>query len=112
VTLSPGDPNSSEVWVQTLDALEGHVEVVEAWHPTTDGEPDVLMTSLCDWAPPVGMGPIPEELRSRATHLLQRQLDVAEDLVQRISFSKQQREVTARMSTSGRPVAAFFDQSL
>jgi hypothetical protein len=101
-------------WSSVLEHLEGEVLAAErtlardradeiaAWGRRTE-----------DWVPPPQLGPIPEDLRERAARLLQHQLAVAEELVERITQSQRQRDVAARMSYAPeRPVASFIDEAL
>jgi hypothetical protein len=56
---------------------------------------------------------VPEDLRERAARLLQHQLAVAEELVERIIQSRRQRDVAARMSYGPpRPVPSYIDRAL
>lgn len=114
-SMTGSDPVPA-TWPDTLDVLEADVVRLEGLldPPTSETGPGFTDTDvLGGWVPPVGLGPLPEDLRVRATHLLQRQLSVAETLVEQITKSKQQRDVAARMShTPNRPAAAFIDQSL
>jgi hypothetical protein len=101
-------------WPAVLTHLEGEVlaaeetmargraEEIAAWGAETSG-----------WVPPSSLGPLPEDLRERAARLLQHQLAVAEDLVERITQSQRQRDVAARMSYGpSRPVASYIDRAL
>ena len=101
-------------WTVVLDHLEGEVlaaeetmargraEEIAAWGRRSD-----------DWIPPSALGPIPYDLRERAARLLQHQLAVAEELVERIIQSRRQRDVAARMSYGPpRPVASYIDRAL
>ena len=101
-------------WAAALSSLEadtraaeqalaqGRADEISGWGALTSG-----------WVPPSGLGTLPEDLRERATRLLQHQLAVAEALVERITQSQKQRDVAARMSYGPpRPVASFIDQAL
>jgi len=91
-----------EVAAVEQDLADGRVETATAWGRRTD-----------DWIPPSGLGPLPANLRERAARLLQHQLAVAEELVERIIQSRRQRDVAARMSYApSRPVASFVDRAL
>jgi hypothetical protein len=110
-----GEDQSPQVdWPSVLGHLEGEVlaaektlareraEEIAAWGRRSE-----------DWVPPSSLGPLPEDLRERAAKLLQHQLAVAEELVERITQSQRQRDVAARMSYGPeRPVASFIDQAL
>ncbi|SDX87854.1 hypothetical protein SAMN05661080_01560 [Modestobacter sp. DSM 44400] len=109
---SPGPAESS--WPVVLDALEGDVhEAEEVFARNRAEEIATWGRRSTDWVPPSGLGPFPDELRERAARLLQHQLAVAEELVERITQSQKQRDVAARMSYAPtRPVASFFDRGL
>jgi hypothetical protein len=101
-------------WATVLDELEG--EVLAAQASMDQGRVEAIAAwgrRAEDWVPPSGLGPIPRDLRERAARLLQHQLAVAEELVERILQSRRQRDVAARMSYgSSRPVASFIDRAL
>jgi hypothetical protein len=101
-------------WHETLTELEG--EVLDAERTMAEGRADEIAAwgrRSADWVPPTGLGPLPEDLRERAMRLLQQQLAVAEELVERITQSQKQRDVAARMSYGPtRPVASFIDRAL
>lgn len=101
------------MWPDVLDELETDVLAAESVLARNRAEEIAAWGSRTgDWVPPSSMGPLPEELRTRAANLLQHQLAVAERLVERITQSQRQRDLTARMTFSSKPVAAFFDESL
>ena len=101
-------------WHEVLTELEG--EVLAAEESLARGRADEIAAwgrRTTDWVPPTGLGPVPDDLRERAMHLLQHQLAVAEALVERITQSQKQRDVAARMSYGPvRPVASFIDRAL
>ena len=114
---SPGTPGPEHLgrsWHTVLDDLEG--EVLEAEETLARDRAEEIATwgrRATDWVPPSGLGPFPDDLRERAARLLQHQLAVAEELVERITQSQKQRDVAARMSYApNRPVASFFDRGL
>ncbi|WP_347059478.1 hypothetical protein ABC795_03355 [Blastococcus sp. HT6-30] len=101
-------------WQQALSDLEGDVLAVE--HTLARGRTEEIAAwgqRAEDWVPPAQLGPIPADLRERAASLLQHQLEVAEQLIERITQSQKQRDVAARMSYGPiRPVASFVDRAL
>ncbi len=101
-------------WHEALTELEG--EVLAAEQTLARDRADEIAAwgrRSTDWVPPTGLGPVPDDLRQRAMHLLQHQLAVAEALVERITQSQKQRDVAARMSYGpARPVASFIDRAL
>jgi hypothetical protein len=109
-----GVRRASADWVTVLDELEG--EVLAARSTLSAGDDAAVAgwgRRSVDWVPPSDLGALPEELRERAARLLQHQLAVAEELVERIIQSRRQRDVAARMSYGpARPVASFIDRAL
>jgi hypothetical protein len=117
--MTPGHPatpggDAARDWATVLDELEGEVLAAESTlRSDRDGEIAAWGRRAEDWVPPSGMGPVPEDLRERAARLLQHQLAVAEELVERIIQSRRQRDVAARMSYGPpRPVASYIDRAL
>ena len=109
---SPGP--TQRTWPVVLDELEDGLFVAQETLARNRAEEIAAWgRRSTDWVPPSGMGPFPEELRERAARLLQHQLAVAEELVERITQSQKQRDVAARMSYAPtRPVASFIDRAL
>jgi hypothetical protein len=101
-------------WHEALDELEG--DVLDAQAALARNRAEEIATwgrRAEDWIPPHDLGPLPDDLRERAARLLQHQLAVAEQLVERITQSQKQRDVAARMSYApARPVASFIDRGL
>ncbi len=100
-------------WTVVLDHLEG--EVLAAEETIARGRAEEIAAwgrRMEDWVPPSSLGPLPMDLRERAARLLQHQLAVAEELVERITQSQRQRDLAARMAYRPRPVAAFVDRAL
>lgn len=101
-------------WHQALAELEGDVQATA--DALARGRAEEIATwgrRSGDWIPPAHLGPIPDDLRERAARLLQHQLAVAEELVERITQSQKQRDVAARMSYApARPVASYIDRGL
>ena len=101
-------------WATVLDELEGGVLAAESTL-RSDREDEITAWGrrAADWVPPSGLGPLPEDLRERAARLLQHQLAVAEELVERVIQSRRQRDVAARMSYGPpRPTASYIDRAL
>jgi hypothetical protein len=101
-------------WRTVLDDLEG--QVLEAEETLARNRAEEIATwgrRSTDWIPPSALGPLPDDLRERAARLLQHQLAVAEELIERITQSQKQRDVAARMSYAPtRPAANFIDRGL
>jgi hypothetical protein len=108
-------PDARRDWVTVLDELEGEVLAAESVLRSDRADQIAAWGRRAeDWVPPSpALGPVPEDLRERAARLLQHQLAVAEELVERIIQSRRQRDVAARMSYGPPdPVASFIDQGL
>ena len=107
------DEDRRAEWATVLEEMEG--EVLDAERSIRGNRAEEIAAwgrRTTDWVPPTGLGPVPEDLRERAMHLLQHQLAVAEELVERITQSQRQRDLAARMAYRPRPVAAFVDRAL
>ena len=98
-------------WTEALDALELDVTATEAMlagehlaaeHPAAD-----------PWQPPAAIGVIPQELRSRAAAILQRQLSAAEQASRQLVSNRQQQAMVARIETGGAaPQPIYLDRAL
>ena len=114
--MSTGQPSDEErraEWASVLEEME--VEVLDAERSIRGNRAEEIAAwgrRMQDWTPPHVLGPLPVDLRERAARLLQHQLAVAEELVERITQSQRQRDVAARMAYRPRPVAAFVDRAL
>ncbi len=100
-------------WATVLEEME--VEVLDAERSIRGNRADEIAAwgrRMEDWTPPDVLGPLPPDLRERAARLLQHQLSVAEELVERITQSQRQRDVAARMAYRPRPAAAYVDRAL
>jgi hypothetical protein len=110
----PALVDQARTWPAVLDALEGDVQEVE--ETLARGRAEEIAAwgrRATDWIPPSNLGPLPDDLRERAAQLLQHQLAVAEQLVERITQSQKQRDVAARMSYAPtRPVALYVDRAM
>src|SRR4051794_23776616 len=109
-----GDGTTPTTWQSTLDDLED--QVVEAEETLARGRAEEIAAwgrRSTDWIPPSNLGPLPDDLRERAARLLQHQLAVAEQLVERNTQSQKQRDVAARMSYAPtRPIALYVDRAM
>ena len=110
---TPGEEPAGS-WPAVLDDLQEQLDATEQMLADARAEEIAAWgRRSTDWVPPSGLGPLPDELRERAARLLQHQLAVAERLVERITQSKRQRDVAARMSYGpDRAVPSFIDQAL
>jgi hypothetical protein len=86
-------------WVAALGALEADVTQVESMitgdHLHRDNPP------VDPWTPPVGLGPLPLDLRPRADALLQRQLSAAHNLTLALATNRRQAAIADRIETGG-----------
>jgi hypothetical protein len=109
---APDEDRRAE-WASVLEEME--VEVLDAERSIRGNRAEEIAAwgrRMEDWTPPTVLGPLPVDLRERAARLLQHQLAVAEELVERITQSQRQRDVAARMAYRPRPVAAYVDRAL
>jgi hypothetical protein len=111
---APPGPTPNQAWNEALTGLEG--DLLLAQETLARGRAEEIAAwgrRNTDWIPPSNLGPIPDDLRGRAARLLQHQLAVAEQLVERITQSQKQRDVAARMSYApSRPVASYIDRAM
>jgi hypothetical protein len=89
-----------DAWTDALDELEMDVADVEALladsrrlNETPEANP---------WQPPQDLGALPLELTPRADEILTRQLRAAEEIARRLTSTRQQQVVTARIETGER----------
>jgi len=110
----PALVQAAQTWPAVLDALEGDVSAAEDTMARGRAEEIAAWGRRhTDWIPPSNLGPLPDDLRERAARLLQHQLAVAEQLVERITQSQKQRNVAARMSYAPtRPAASYVDRAM
>ena len=87
-------------WTAALDELEMDVVATEAL--LADGR-RLAETPPSDlWQAPQDLGALPLELKPRADEILTRQLALAEEISRRITSTRQQLAVTARIETGER----------
>ncbi len=114
--MSAGHSSEAErraEWASVLEEME--VEVLDAERSIRGNRAEEIAAwgrRMEDWTPPTVLGPLPADLAERAARLLQHQLAVAEELVERITQSQRQRDVAARMAYRPRPAAAYVDRAL
>lgn len=94
-------------WEQALDALEADLVAAEELASTGVG------AIRADWVPPTLDEPLPEELRTRAIELHERQLDLRERLPGLITRTARQLEMARKVSTrsgahSSNPRSAIY----
>ncbi|HEY0118555.1 MAG TPA: hypothetical protein VGC04_07240 [Cellulomonas sp.] len=86
------DTGWEAAWVAALDELE--IAVDEAQRLLVDAH---HVTSPQPWRPPVGLGPLPASLETRARALLARQLATAENLAAAAARSRRQLRALSAM---------------
>ena len=92
--------NWREAWTAALDELEMDVAATEAM---LAGEHRMADTPRADpWRPPQDLGALPLELKPRADEILTRQLAAAQEIAQRLTATRQQQAMTARIETGER----------
>ena len=87
-------------WTAALDELEMDVAATEAM--LADGRRMAETPPSDLWRPPHELGALPLELRPRADEILTRQLKAAEEIARRLTSTRQQQAVTARIETGER----------
>lgn len=87
-------------WAAALDELEMDVATTESM--LADNRRLTERPPGNSWQPPTGLGALPRELGTRADEILARQLSVAEEIARRLTSTRQQLEVTARIETGER----------
>jgi hypothetical protein len=109
---SPGDPQSWRgAWTAALDELEMDVEETEAM--LADGHRMARTPRANPWQEPQNLGALPLELKPRADEILTRQLAAAEEIARRLTVTRQQQAMTARIETGeavNRPV--YVDRAM
>jgi hypothetical protein len=86
-----------DAWTAALDELEMDVATTEAM--LIDGHRLAETPASDPWRPPTELGALPLELRPRADEILTRQLKVAEQIARRLTATRQQTAMTARIET-------------
>jgi hypothetical protein len=96
-------------WIDALDAMEADVEAVEQMICDEHRRRD--LPAAVTWEPPVGLAPLPVDLRSRAELILARQLEVARALSTAITANRRQTAFAARIEvgTQGKAVPSYVD---
>ncbi|MGN6612427.1 MAG: hypothetical protein ACTHLJ_11680 [Angustibacter sp.] len=99
-----------EAWEQALAALELDIEDAERiLQAARAGHESPMPVGLGSWAPPAGLGPLPESLAERAQLVLARQLALIEDVASAAVRSRQHHEVARRMQATPHPRPLFVD---
>jgi hypothetical protein len=86
-----------DAWASALDDLEMDVAATEAMLLDSRRMAETPPSDL--WRPPTELGALPLELRPRADEILTRQLNVAEEIARRLTATRQQTAMTARIET-------------
>ena len=92
-------------WTATLDELEMDVAATEAM--LADGHRMAATPRADPWRAPQDLGALPLELKPRADEILTRQLAAAEEISRRLTSTRQQQAMAARIETGeavNRPV--------
>lgn len=100
-----------DAWVRALEEVELGVEEAErllaSLHPDSLAAEHPSLTGA--WAPPTGLGPLPESLEERARIVLVRQLQVAERLAAAAVHSRQQLAFARRADVTAPARPLFVD---
>jgi hypothetical protein len=98
-------------WAAALDELEMDVETTEAM--LADDRRMAQTPRANAWQAPQDLGALPLELKPRADEILTRQLAAAEEIGRRLTATRQQQAMTARIETGesvNRPV--YVDRAM
>jgi len=111
MTTGSADPSGwSTAWASALDAVELDLQEAERLlsrlHAEALDPVAALSAARGAWAPPVGLGPLPESMEERARTVLARQLEVAERLAAAAVQSRKQLAFTrhADVTPPARPL--------
>ena len=98
-----------QAWVAALDVLEADVTEVESMLSADHRQRDTPIANA--WQPPVGLGPLPLDLRPRADAILNRQFAAASAVTRAITINRKQAAVAARIEAGqqGAPRPAYVD---
>jgi hypothetical protein len=100
-------------WVRALEDVELGVEEAERLlarlHPDAPDDAVAHAPLTGAWAPPTGLGPLPESLEERARIVLARQLAVAERLATAAVHSRQQLAFARRADVTAPARPLFVD---
>jgi hypothetical protein len=104
-----GAGNWQQAWTAALDVLEADVTEVESMLTAEHRQRDTPITNA--WRPPVGLGPLPLDLRPRADAILNRQIVAATAVTRAIAMNRKQATVAARIEAGqqGAPRPAYVD---
>jgi hypothetical protein len=108
-----GRADWQQAWVRALDDVELGVQEAEQLLARLHADSADTGTPVAalhgSWAPPTGLGPLPESLEERARIVLARQLEVAERLAVAAVHSRQQLAFARRADVSAPPRPLFVD---
>lgn len=100
---TPEAPRRPVTWREALDRLEQHADRAEQMIRGL-GDAD-----LEPWAPPVDLGPIPDEFVPRARQLLERQQRLMAAIPSAMTGNRQQQQVASRVSNATQaPTASVY----
>jgi hypothetical protein len=114
MTPGAGPDGWQAAWAGALDEVELGVEQAEELlsrlHAGRSVDPHESLSSLHGaWAPPTGLGPLPESMEERARTVLARQLEVGERLAAAAVQSRQQLAFTRRADVTAPARPLYVD---
>jgi hypothetical protein len=86
-----------DAWTAALDEFEMDVADIEVLLADVHRMAETPLAN--HWLPPQDLGALPLELKPRADEILTRQLATAEEIARRITSTRRQQAVTARIET-------------
>ncbi|PVU84182.1 hypothetical protein DDP54_10640 [Cellulomonas sp. WB94] len=101
-------PTWETAWSAALAVLELDVAQAEAQLAAAHTSAPVL-TSPRAWAPPVGLGPLPASLKTRAEALLDRQISVGRRIAEAANLSRRQAAAAEGMRSRPPAVPVYLD---
>ena len=96
-------------WSAALTALELDVAQAEALLRTDHVTATASAVIVAPWRPPVGLGPLPASLVTRAQALLDRQLDVGRRIAEAAHLSRRQAVAAEGMRSRPPAVPVYID---
>ncbi|HZL02147.1 MAG TPA: hypothetical protein VFC48_03375 [Cellulomonas sp.] len=97
-----------DAWHEALTVLELDVAQAEAQLAVAHTSAPVL-TAPRLWAPPVGLGPLPASLQTRAEALLDRQISVGRRIAEAANLSRRQAVAAEGMRSRPPAVPVYID---
>lgn len=102
-------PTWDAAWSTALTELELDVAKAEALLRADHVPAKGPAATVAQWRPPVGLGPLPASLMTRAQALLDRQLDVGRRIAEAANLSRRQAAAAEGMRSRPPAVPVYLD---